>query len=178
MGDETAAAQQNRATADTELLGIYLNDHLAGATAGVRLAYRIARSHQGPGDGQTLLRLADDISDDRAQLLSIMNALGISVSRYKAQLAAALEWVGRVKLNGSLLTRSPLSSLDEIEALRLGVEGKRALWRSLREVAKVDDRLDADHLTELEERARAQIDTLERLRLETAAAVLATRSPK
>ena len=30
-----------------DLLGVYLNDHLAGATAGSELAKRMARSHRG-----------------------------------------------------------------------------------------------------------------------------------
>src|SRR5205814_8177742 len=31
------------------VLGIYLNDHLAGATAGAELAHRMARTHQAQG---------------------------------------------------------------------------------------------------------------------------------
>jgi hypothetical protein len=31
-----------------DLLGIYLNDHLAGATGGLELARRVAGSHRGP----------------------------------------------------------------------------------------------------------------------------------
>jgi hypothetical protein len=66
---------------ETSMLGIYLNDHLAGATAGTELAHRMARS---PGDGQdggTLRRLAAEIAQDRAALLDIMAALGIKVRR-------------------------------------------------------------------------------------------------
>jgi hypothetical protein len=41
------------------------------------------------------------------------------------------EKAARLKLNGHLLARSPLSSLEELEMLRLGVEGKAAGWRTL-----------------------------------------------
>jgi hypothetical protein len=178
MSDETTPAGQSRTTSDSGLLGIYLNDHLAGATSGVRLAYRLARSHRGPGAGQPLLRLADEIARDREELLAIMADLDVPVRQYKVKLAAALEWVGRAKLNGRILTRSPLSSVDELEALRLGVEGKRSGWRSLREIAKHDDRVDADRLWQLEDRARQQADTLEQMRVETVAAVFTRRPSK
>jgi hypothetical protein len=41
------------------------------------------------------------------------------------------EKAARLKLNGHLLARSSLSSLEEVEMLRLGVEGKAAGWRTL-----------------------------------------------
>ena len=41
-----------------QVLGIYLNDHLAGATAGTELAARIALTHQGQGDISRLRRFA------------------------------------------------------------------------------------------------------------------------
>ena len=43
------------------MLGIYLNDHLAGATAGTKLAHRMARSHGDGQDGSTLRHLAAEI---------------------------------------------------------------------------------------------------------------------
>jgi hypothetical protein len=43
-------------------LGIYLNDHLAGATAGAELARRVAGSHQDPRHRKRLAGLAADIA--------------------------------------------------------------------------------------------------------------------
>ena len=45
------------------LLGIYLNDHYLGASAGVPFAARTARNHRGTPAGPALRTLADDISD-------------------------------------------------------------------------------------------------------------------
>jgi hypothetical protein len=70
----------------------------------------------------------------------------------------------RLKFNGYFLTRSPLSSLEELEILRLGVEGKAAGWRTLRILAETDKRLDSGRLDELIARARRQADLLEDLR--------------
>jgi hypothetical protein len=79
--------------------------------------------------------------------------------------------VGRLKLNGTVLRRSPLSDLIELEAMRLGIEGKGCLWRSLRMLAGTDSRLETSEFEELETRAHAQIYELETMRL-AAAAVL------
>jgi hypothetical protein len=54
------------------------------------------------------------------------------------------------------------------------VEGKAAGWRSLRALAERDDRLDADRLDDLLDRAKRQSDTLETLRVGIAERVLTT----
>jgi N-acetylglucosamine kinase-like BadF-type ATPase len=68
------------------LLGIYLNDHLAGATAGTELARRMARSHQEREEAALLKRLAAEISQDRSALLDIMTTLGIPVRATRSAL--------------------------------------------------------------------------------------------
>ena len=157
---------------EASMLGIYLNDHLAGATAGTELAHRMARSHGDGQDSGTLRRLAAEIGQDRAALLDIMTALGIKVRRYKACAAWIGEKAGRVKFNGRLFTRSPLSDLEELEILRLGVEGKAAGWRTLRTLADTDPRLDPARLDKFVSRARRQADALENLWVAAASLVL------
>jgi hypothetical protein len=107
------------------MLGIYLNDHLAGATAGLELAHRGERTHQRRTEKGDLRRITAEISQDRAALLEIMAALGIAVRGYKVSAAWIGEKASRLKLNGRILSRSPLSDLEELEMLRLGVEGKQ-----------------------------------------------------
>jgi hypothetical protein len=156
------------------LLGVYLNDHLAAATAGLQLARRAARSAE-PGSESATVRkgLVSEIAADRSALIKIMTTLGIKVRGYKMFAAWAGEKAGRLKLNGHLLSRSPLSELEETEMLRLGVEGKAAGWRTLRAVAEHDSRLDTGQLDELVARAARQSDELESLRVRIAAQVLA-----
>ncbi|TDD98182.1 hypothetical protein [Actinomadura rubrisoli] len=148
-----------------EFLGIYLNDHLAGAAGGVELARRLARAHRGSDDAERLTRLAADIAADRGALLSILRSLGIPVRRYKSAAARAAEKAGRLKFNGRLLSRSPLSDLVELEALRVAVEGKAAGWRTLLDVADQEPELDAGRLRTLLARADAQVTVLEELRI-------------
>jgi hypothetical protein len=81
----------------------------------------------------------------------------------------AAEKIGRLKLNGGLLGRTPLAPVLETEGLRLGIEGTACLWRALRAFASVDDRLDADQLDRLLARAGEQAEVVERLRRQAAA---------
>jgi hypothetical protein len=113
-------------------LGIYLNDHLAGAAAGVRLARRLRQSNEEDAElAQPLARISAEIEADRATLESLMRRLGIRRSRVKPALAAVGEKLGRLKPNGQLRGYSPLSRLVELEALLVGVSGKLQLWRTL-----------------------------------------------
>jgi hypothetical protein len=158
-----AAAQK-----DPALLGIYLNDHLAGATAGAELFRRAAAGHASTDASSVLERLVKEIEEDREALLDIMKTLEIPVAQYKVAGAWVLEKVGRAKPNGRLLSRSPLSSVIELEGMRLGVLGKGSGWKLLRTLADAEPRLDATRLDELIARADRQADELEQLRLTAA----------
>lgn len=159
------------------LLGIYLNDHLAGATAGTRLLRRAARAHRDDASGEELGRLAREVAEDRRALMRVMAELGVSVSRLRVALGGLAELAGRLKLNGRAVSRSPLSDLFEVEAMRLGVEGKAAAWRTLRELAPGEPRLDAAALDHLLARSDEQVEALERLRIRSAAQAF-TDSPR
>ena len=169
---EGALARARTPQSAQGLLAIYLNDHLAGATGGVELARRVAVWYPVPGQQAALEGLAADIAQDRQTLLDLMTTLGMPVRRYKVGVAWAAEKAGRLKLNGSLLSRSPLSNLEELEMLRLGVEGKAAGWRTLRELADADSRLNRDLLGDLMARAREQASLLEELRVRAAAGLV------
>ncbi|MDK1347880.1 hypothetical protein QNO09_32285 [Streptomyces sp. 378] len=149
---------------DMSLLGIYLNDHLAGATAATARMRYLLRSCTGSPLADALAPVAAEMADDRTSLLGIMRRLDVPVRRYKVYTGRAVEQMGRLKSNGSLVRRSPLSTLWELEVLALGVEGKLAGWETLRDLATTDERLDAGRLDELIERARLQHATLEELR--------------
>jgi hypothetical protein len=164
----TGDSVKSGVAAEPELLGIYLNDHLAGATMGTELAQRMAGAHEGSDDGAVLERLATEIAEDRAGLIKIMTDLGVPVRHYKVALAWVAEKAGRLKPNGRLLERSPLSNLEELEIMRLGVEGKTAGWKTLLAVADEDDRVDRARIEELIARAERQAETLEELRLHVA----------
>ncbi|MCY0922641.1 hypothetical protein OS965_31585, partial [Streptomyces sp. H27-G5] len=76
-----------------------------------------------------------------------------------------LDSIQDLKLNGRLISRSPLSDVLELEAIRVGVEGKKELWRALRIVSRFDPRIDGEAMGRLLARAERQADALETLRL-------------
>ncbi|MDN3023536.1 hypothetical protein [Streptomyces sp. S.PB5] len=168
----TTARISEDGTARQKRLVIYLNDHLAGATAGVELARRTAQEHRRSPFGEALENLRKEISQDRQALVRLLGDLDVPVRRYKVYGAWLGEKAGRAKPNGRLVRRSGLSVLIELEALRLGAQGKAALWRGLLAASAQDTRLDADRLEELLRRAERQIKTLESLHSRAATALL------
>ena len=149
-------------------LSTYLNDHLAGSTAGVKLARRAAESNEGMSYGPVLATLAAEIQEDRQSLLDVMERLSVGQDRLKLALAWGAEKAGRLKLNGELRGYSPLSRLEELEALSLGVVGKLGLWRTLQRTRGSDPRLSGVDLDELVRRARSQRRRLENQRARAA----------
>ncbi|MEU0788161.1 transaldolase [Streptomyces sp. NPDC006173] len=156
------AAGSPAASEDIDLLAIYLNDHFAGATGGVEL-FRRAAGAQKSADNTVLADLVEQVEEDREVLCQIMSDLGVSIAHSKGALGWLAEKAGRLKPNGHLLSRSPLSDVLEVESMLLGVRGKAACWRTLRDMCETDERLDADHLDALLGRAARQIAALEQL---------------
>lgn len=154
-----------------ELLAIYLNDHLAGATIGVELARRLRGSNDGdPEFGPALAEVCAEIEADRETLKAAMDQLGVGQSKLKPLAAVLGERLGRLKLNGRLWGYSPLSRLDELELLQIGVVGKRRLWRALEHTHAGD--LSGFEPGELAERATGQLRRLEALHLKAASLAL------
>jgi hypothetical protein len=153
---------------NNRLLGIYLNDHLAGAVAGVELARRALRNNRGGKLAADLERILREIEEDRATLQGLMDRLGVAQNPVKTSGAWLLEKVARLKLNGSALAYSPLSRVEELETLAAGVEAKKAMWVALKRIRDqgVDLGVDLDNLVA---RAQRQRRVLERRRLEAVA---------
>jgi predicted DNA-binding ribbon-helix-helix protein len=152
---------------------IYLQDHLAGATAGLELARRTRGANEGTEYGPTLAKIADEIEADRRQLVGIIEDLGFGGDRLKNIAAWGLEKVGRLKMNGEWTSYSPLSRVVELEGLLTGITGKKGLWISLLEIAPSEPRLDVALLERLRDRAEEQRASIEELREKAARAAFA-----
>jgi hypothetical protein len=148
----------------TNPLTIYLNDHLAGATAGVELALRAASENKRSEFGPGLRELSAEIAHDRQELIAIITGLGYPVDRAKVALGWAAEKVGRLKPNGRLRGYSPLGRLLELEGLLAGIHAKQALWRALLLTGEAD----ATRLETLLARAQEQITVVERMHQQAA----------
>ena len=153
-------------------LAVYLNDHHAGSVVGVELSKRAASSNEGTEYGAFLSELAAEIAEDRAALERIMERFGVKEDKVKSGAAFVGEKLGRLKPNAQLTGYSPLSRVVELEGLTLGVTGKLALWRALRNVSDSDERLDPEELDALIVRAEQQREGLEQHRLSAVAEAL------
>ena len=140
-----------------DYLSTYLQDHRAGAELGSDLAVRLKEENVGTPYEDFLTLLAQQIEDDVETLEAIMGRFGVDKALLKTAGAKIGEKLGRLKPNEHLAEYSPLSRVQELEMLRSGVHGKLALWDALYEVSDTDDRLDADELQALVERAESQL---------------------
>ena len=154
--------------ASNELLGVYLNDHLAGSAAGTELAAKLRDNHEGTELGDAMAALHHDISQDKDTLEELMGHLEVDRHPVKEAAGWMLEKVSRLRLNPALTGSTELTRLMETEALSLGVEGKLSMWLALKEAAAGDPRLAAADFDRLIERARGQRRTLEPHRLAAA----------
>jgi hypothetical protein len=144
-----------------ELLGVYLNDHLAGSAAGSELAEKLRDNNQGTELGNVMAALHRDILQDRSTLEELMTRLGVERHPVKEAAGWLLERLSRLRLNPALTGSTELTRLLETEALSLGIEGKLAMWLALKEAAQADQRLAGTDFDRLIERARSQRRTLE-----------------
>jgi hypothetical protein len=159
-----------------DLLGIYCNDHLMASTGGVELVSRMVGTHRGTPYEAPLERLLTELREERSALRSMMDVLGVPVRQYKQVATWVGEKVSRLKLNGRLLSRSPLSDVIEFEFIATAVLGKRAGFETLREVAEAEPRLDRVLLDRLITQADQQHEWLSEARREIAAKVFGGRS--
>ena len=145
----------------SKYLRIYMNDQLAAGVLWRELAWRAQRNNEGTDLGEALERVATITTEDVETFAQMMDRLGLRRNRAKIAAAMAAERLGRLKLNGHLRDHSPLSRFVELDALLIGVVGKKLLWRNLGDMAGLRRRLPDFDFDRLLERAQTQVDLLE-----------------
>ncbi|TFV54153.1 hypothetical protein E4P41_19595 [Geodermatophilus sp. DF01-2] len=156
---------------NADLLRVYTNDHLASATGGIELVSRMLGEHRGTPYESRLEELLDELREERTALRNTMTALGLPVRQYKQAAVWVGEKLSRVKFNGHLLSRSPLSDLVEFEFIATAVLAKRAGFETLRALGEGDPRIDAALFERLIDQADKQHHWLADVRREVAARV-------
>ena len=116
---------------DTKLLGIYLNDHLAGSVVGGELAKRAASSNEGTELGDFLAELAGRSTSEREVLKSCWTISASPRIASSMPIAWAAEKAGRLKPNGQLDRLLAAFAPGRARRLMLGVTGKLGMWRAL-----------------------------------------------
>ena len=148
--------------ASDRLLRIYMTDQLA---LGVLWREVARRAHKAARDGtpeaDALGRVATGIAEDVSLFEDMMRRLGFSTRNPKPLLAIVAERLGRLKPNGHVFSRSPLSRFEELDFLVMGIDGKVVLWENLRDGAELEGRLPDINFDGLIARARTQRAELE-----------------
>ncbi len=155
-----------------EHIATYLNDHLAGSVVALELLEHLAAAHAGTPLEAFLAELRADIMDDRAELESLMSRLHISESRTRQASAWLAEKITELKLRFDDDAGGALRRLEVLEAVALGIDGKKALWRSLAAASADSPALQLADYARLEQRADEQRRRLESKRLEAARSAL------
>ena len=153
-------------------LSVYLNDHLAGSSGALEILDHL-RQIEGLADWVETMR--DAITQDRQELEALMARAGITQSAARQAAAWMAEKLAELKTWLDDRERGALARLELLEALAMGIDGKSALWKSLRAASAHVPALDGVDYARLIQRASEQRAAVEIPRIEAALAALAPR---
>ena len=153
-----------------ENLATYLNDHLAGSVVALELMEHLASAHAGTSLERFLIELRADVEADRQELQDLMDRLEITESSPRKATAWLAEKAAQLKLMVDDRSGGALRLFEGMEALSLGIEGKRALWRALVIASEDQPELKRLDYTRLIQRAEEQRGRVEGVRLDAARA--------
>jgi len=148
-----------------EDLHTYLNDHLAGSVAALELLDALIKHHSEDRFGKPFRDLRNEIHEDQEILRDLIRKVGANESTIRKAGAWLAEKFGRAKIGD---TGDSAELLQALEALALGITGKKLLWRSLTAIAANLPALQGSDFAELDRRARDQFERVEDLRLQVA----------
>jgi hypothetical protein len=156
-----------------EYLAIYLNDHLAGSIVAIELLQHLERAYSGKPVQHFAAELRADIEIDRRELQRFMRSLGVAESRARQATAWVAEKMTMIKLRLDDRAGGDFRLFEALEALSLGIEGKRGLWLALGDTARSAPSLGQLDYAALADRATEQRRRVEALRLDAARTALA-----
>jgi hypothetical protein len=154
-------------------LATYLNDHLAGSVAALELLDHLGAAHPNSALTDFLATLRADIEADQRILQGLMDRLGVTASPVRRAAAWVAEKAARLKLGLDGGAGSDLRLLESLEAVAVGIEGKRSLWAALAAASQAVPDLRGPDYSLLERRAEEQRQRIEPARLNAARAALA-----
>jgi hypothetical protein len=154
-----------------EELTKYLNDHLAGSVGALELLDRLIEAYEGKPLANFFQKLRADIHEDQEQLKELIQKLGVEESAVRKAGAWIAEKLSRAKIELNESSKKDPGLFLALEALVLGITGKRSLWRALRAASQTVPQLARLDYTGLEKRAIEQCERVEAKRLEMARTV-------
>jgi hypothetical protein len=149
----------------------YLNDHLAGSVAALELLDRLIAAYEGKPLERFFRDLRADIHEDQEQLKDLIQKLGAHESTVRKAGAWIAEKLSRPKIDLGDEGKIEVGLFLALEALILGITGKRSLWRALHAASRTVPELARVDYSGLEKRAIEQCERVEARRLEIARSV-------
>jgi hypothetical protein len=153
-------------------LATYLKDHLAGSVGAIEMIDHLIETYEGKPIADFCKQLRDDINADQDELREIMRALEVKEGSVRKAGAWIGEKLGRIKLRLEGEGSGDPGLFLALEALVLGITGKRILWRALTAVQSSWPQLQRFDLNRLQQRALEQIERVDAKRLEVATEAL------
>jgi len=157
-------------------LGIYLNDHLAGATGALELLTHLEAAYADTPVADVLLQLHAEIEADRQELERLIDRLEITVSGPRKLGAWLGEKLAYMKLQLDDQASGAMRLFEGLEALAIGIQGKRGLWRVLADTSQALPELQGIGYDQLVRRSEDQHRRVEALRLQAAKRAFETTS--
>lgn len=146
-------------------LATYLNDHLAGSVAALELLDHLIEATDDIEDQSFLGVLRRGVADDQEVLRKILKRVDASESMTRKAGAWLMEKIARAKLRFDGPKESPFGRMEAMEALLVGITGKRALWLAL--ASSVEELRDF-RFGDLVRQAEQQMEAVEAKRIEAA----------
>jgi hypothetical protein len=142
----------------------YLRDHLTGADAAIRMVERLREAKRGSLEGALFASLYDQFCEERAVVEALLAALGASPVSMKRLAGRAAGAALKTADDGE---PRDLSLFRRLEALAIGVQGKRCLWRAAQALPSSLPAPGRRTFRELEADAVSQWEAIEQYRLST-----------
>jgi len=149
--------------AEPRLLGVYLNDHLAGSVGGSERFERLADVLRSTPVGPLVAEVAQQVAQEREELRDVVERQDLTHQNpVKQVLVLVGERVARLKAVRGRLRRSAMDTLLEVELMRSALVGKLGVWETLHDVAALVD-LDPEHCEARRVRTLEQVATMDRV---------------
>lgn len=149
-------------------LAIYLNDHLAGSTGALELLAHLQEAYANTAVGSALAQLHAEIEAERQELERLIDRLHADLSGPRRLGAWLGEKLAQIKLQIDDKSSGDMRLFEGLEALALGIQGKRGLWQVLAITSESQPDLHGPDYPQLVQRSEDQYNRVEAMRLEAA----------
>ncbi len=163
--------------AETRLLAIYLDDHVAVVVGTRELVKRMLGQTRDEAIRSFLEELQPELEHSERELTRALEELGRRPSIAKRTAAWLAEKAGRIKPNGNISGYSPLTRVVELEYLATALELERSCWRTLHAAAPQLARPDGAFAAEAK-RVEQRLQLADDLRQEAAEAALVAQDER